>query len=94
MSGRDGDLRMLGANDGFAHALILVRNQIASIDGRYAPPIHPLHVRKRAQRDAVLKPLREIESRLAEWHRDTRAAYDKTVEAERTALRALTEAKP
>lgn len=74
----DGDLRMLGASDGLSHALILVRGKIENIDGRYSPGIHPKHVRKRAARDAVLRPLKELEARLAASHAETLAAYDKT----------------
>ena len=75
---RDGDLRMLGACDGFAHALVWVRGQIAAIDGNYAPRIDPRHIRKRAARDAILRPLKAIEVRLFDSHTKTRAAYEKT----------------
>jgi hypothetical protein len=79
-----GDLRMLGARDGFAHALILVRHYIRVIDGSYAPRIHPRHVRKRQRRDAVLRPLKEIERRLAKSHAETQAAYALTCETNPT----------
>lgn len=77
----DGDLRMLGARDGLSHALVWVRNQIDSIDGRYAPRIHPLHRRKRSHRDNVLRPLKELEARLAKGLAETQAAYEKSRQA-------------
>ena len=72
----DGDLRMLGCRDGMAHALIWVRGQIAAIDGGYAPKIDPRHTRKRKQRDAVLRPLKELEQRMAQSHAEIVAAYE------------------
>jgi hypothetical protein len=75
---KDGDFRMLGARDGFAQALIWVRGKIAAIDGRYSPRIHPRHIHKRAARDAVLRPLKELEARLVQSHAKTKAAYEKT----------------
>lgn len=75
---RDGDLRMLGARDGLAHALIWVREHIRRIDGLYAPRIEPRHTRKRSSRDAVLRPLKELEAMLAKGHSETQAAYDKS----------------
>lgn len=74
----DGDMRMLGTRDGLVHALIWVQNQINSIDGQYAPRIDKRHKRKRAARDAVLRPLKELESRIAEAHRNCVAAYEKS----------------
>lgn len=78
MTLRDGDLRMLGARDGLAHALIWVRESIGRIDGLYAPRIHPLHIKKRAARDAILRPLKELEARIADSHTRTQAAYELT----------------
>lgn len=77
-----GDLRILGARDGLATALVWVRGQINSIDGRYAPGIHPRHTKKRAARDAVLRPLKELESRLAASAEEAAGAYEKTVQRE------------
>jgi hypothetical protein len=73
-----GDLRILGARDGYVSALIWVRSQIYAIDGRYAPGIHPRHKRKRSARDAVLRPLKELEARLNEAQQDAIAAYEKS----------------
>lgn len=74
-----GDLRMLGTRDGLAHALVWVRGQINAIDGPYRQ-IDQRHTRKRAARDAVLRPLKELESRIAEAHADCVAAYEKSCE--------------
>lgn len=74
----DGDMRMLGARDGLAHALIWVRGKIAQIDGLYSIKINPRHTRKRAARDAVLRPLKEIEARILKSHDETKAAYDRS----------------
>lgn len=76
---KDGDLRMLGARDGLAHALIWVRQHIGIIDGPYSPRIHPRHTKKRAARDAILRPLKELEQRIAKSHAETQEAYRKTV---------------
>ena len=76
MSGADGDMRMLGAVDGYAHALIDVRQQIGALT-YYA--IHPRHKRKIEARDAVLRPLRELEEKFAKSHAECREAYHKTI---------------
>lgn len=77
---KDGDMRMLGVVDGYAHALIDVRQQISAIDGNYAPRIMPQHHKKRAARDAVLRPLKELEAKFAANHAACQAAYRKTAE--------------
>lgn len=74
-----GDLRMLGAVDGYAHAIVRLRQEIGSINYR---GIHPRHVRKLADREARLKSLRTIEDWLVERHKETLAAYHRT-EAEK-----------
>ena len=73
----DGDMRMLGAVDGFAHVLVWLRTAIGQINDPYRP-IDPRHVRKLAAREAILRPLRELEQRVAKSHSDTREAYDKS----------------
>lgn len=78
MTRRDGDLRMLGTRDGLTHALIWVRGHIDRIEGRYAPRIDPRHTRKLAARVAVLRPLKELEKRIAKSHAETQAAYDES----------------
>lgn len=74
----DGDLRMLGTRDGLSHALIWVRQHIAIIKGPYSPRIHPRHTRKLKAREAVLRPLLELEARIAKSHADTQEAYRKS----------------
>ncbi len=76
MTTKDGDLRMLGAVDGFAHAIVRLRQEIGAI--RYHR-IDPRHVRKIAARKNKLKPLREIEAWLVRQHADTRAAYQNSL---------------
>jgi hypothetical protein len=61
-----------------AHALIWVRESIARIDGNYAPRILPQHTKKRAMRDEILRPLKELEARMAKSHSDIQAAYQAT----------------
>jgi hypothetical protein len=68
-------LRMIGSAHAQAMILVWIRQHIGAIDGRYAPRIHPRHTKKRAARNAVLRPLRELESRISESHRKTQAAY-------------------
>lgn len=76
---KDGDLRILGASDGYAHALVNLRaSLIAPIAGAYAPGIHPRHVRKLAAREAKLKPLREFEQWLMRRHAEAKEAYERT----------------
>lgn len=68
---------MLGAADGYAHALVHLRVAlIAPICGPHAPGVHPQHTRKLAARAAKLRPLREMERWLLERHQETRAAYE------------------
>ena len=73
---KSGDLRMLGACDGFAHAIVRLRQEIGAT--RYHV-INPLHVRRIAAREAKLKPLREIEAWLVKQHAATQTAYRATL---------------
>ena len=75
MAMSDGDLRMLGAVDGYAHAIVRLRQEIGSINHH---GINPRHTRKLAAREVRLKSLRSIESWLVERHRETNEAYRKT----------------
>ena len=77
---KDGDMRMLGAVDGIAHALIDVRQQIGIIDGIYAPRILNHHKKKRATLDPIPTPLKDLEIKIPQKHPDTRAAYQRTTE--------------
>lgn len=71
----DEAIRVLGARDGLAHALIAVNLQIAYIIGPYSPRIHPRHTRKMAERERRLRPLRELQERFTEQHRACQEAY-------------------
>ena len=72
--------RLLGACDGYAHSLVAIRTMIARFDGAYAGRFDPRHVRKIAQRDAVTKPLRELDSRLEADLRRCQEAYKREYE--------------
>jgi len=74
----DGDMRMLGAADGFVHAIADVRTKIWHLTAYQ--PIHPRHVRKLAAREKLLRPLRELEARWMQNLSDCRAAYEKSRE--------------
>lgn len=73
---REEATRVLGARDGYIHALLRVRAQIGYIAGPYSPGIHPRHVRKLAERERRLRPLRELEKIFEESHRACQASYD------------------
>lgn len=74
---QDDRLRVLGARDGYAHALVHLRmSHIWPLDGNYSPIIHPHHTRKLAARAAKLKPLREIEAWLVEQYENCQKAYE------------------
>ena len=71
----DGDLRMLGAVDGYAHAIVRLRQEIGSI---YYHGINPRHTRKLAARKDRLKSLISIQEWLVERHLETLLEYQKT----------------
>jgi hypothetical protein len=77
MTNREPDLRILGASDGYGHALVHLRATLISpLVGRYSPGIHPRHVKKLAAREAKLKPLRELEAWLIEQHQKCRDTFE------------------
>lgn len=66
----DDQMRLLGARDGFASALVKLRmGYIGPLVGPCSPRIDPRHVKKLAAREARLKPLRELEAWLLEQHK-------------------------
>jgi len=69
--------RVLGARDGYAHALLAVRAQINHLVGHYSRRIHPRHVRKLAERERRLMPLRELEDRFLREHNACQESYKK-----------------
>lgn len=70
---------MLGARDGLLHALVALKVAIGQIEHRYEGT-PPQHVRVLAQRERILRPLREVRDRLKKDHDETLAAYKKTCE--------------
>lgn len=66
---------MLGAVDGYAHAIVRLRQEIWSITYH---GVDPRHTRKIAARETRLKSLRSIEAWLVDRHKETREAYEKT----------------
>lgn len=66
--------RLLGACDGYIHAIVDIRLRISHL--KYYR-IEPRHIRKIAQRDAVIKPLRDLEAKLEADLRSCQAAYKK-----------------
>lgn len=67
--------RLLGACDGYIHAMLKVRNAIGRFDGPYTGRFHPRHVRKIAERDAITKPLRELAATMEADLRECQEAY-------------------
>jgi hypothetical protein len=56
--------RLLGTRDGYVHSLLAIRATIHRFHGQYTGQFHPRHVRKIARRDAITKPLRELEKQI------------------------------
>lgn len=73
--------RLLGACDGYAGAIVAIKRQIGAISYH---PINKRHIRRAAQREAILCPLRELLASLTEHHASCMAAYNR-----RSAQRAL-----
>jgi hypothetical protein len=76
---KDGDLRMLGAVDGFAHVLVDLKFAIGRITHDF---VNPRHVRKVRARKAILRPLLDLQAKYQNLHTETRAAYQRTTEPE------------
>ena len=75
----DGDLRMLGAVDGYVSTLVHLRQNVKTmVWHHYMKPIHPRHVRKLADRERRLAPLKMMEKWLEDRIRETQAAYQAT----------------
>jgi len=69
--------RLLGARDGYVHAILAVRSMIHRFHSQYTGNFHPRHVRKIAARDAITDPLRELEASLEADHKRCKEAYDR-----------------
>lgn len=66
--------RLLGACDGYIHAIVDIRLRIGHL--KYYR-IDPRYVRKIAQRDSVIKPLLDLEAKFEADLRSCQAAYKK-----------------
>lgn len=69
--------RLLGARDGYIHALAAIRLKIGHITYY---PIDKRHVRKIAEREAILKPLRELDAKLQDDLNGCKVAYENQYE--------------
>lgn len=81
MSANNDALRILGARDGYVHALLRVRTEIGNIN---AWPIHPLHINKIANRNKHLEPLKRLEQWFAQRAEDCREEYRKRTQEDAT----------
>ena len=68
------NFRILGARDGLVTALLKVRNQIKHFTYY---PIDPRHVRKIADRERILAPLRTLERILDDAQKACQASFEK-----------------
>jgi len=76
--------RLLGACDGYIHAIVDIRLRIGHLKYYH---IDPRHVRKIAQRDSVIKPLRDLEAKLEADLRRCQAAYQREFDRARASLK-------
>lgn len=67
--------RLLGACDGYIHAMLAVQKTIGRFDSAYVGRFNLRHTRKIAKRDAITKPLRELAASLEVDLRRCQAAY-------------------
>lgn len=74
----DDAARVLGAADGFAHALVYLRQHIKTrVVPLYSKPIHPRHVRKMKDREQRMATLLQMEAYLVEQYQNCLDAYHK-----------------
>ena len=78
----DGDLRMLGARDGLASALVHLRCQTMASLKQERQRLDPRHVRKIAENERRLRPLLELDRWLETQVGEVDKAYKKTREIE------------
>lgn len=69
---RETAVRILGAADGYAHALLAVQQQISNL---LSVPIAEHHRRKLAARDQQLRPLVRLRDKFQRDHQECREAY-------------------
>jgi len=68
--------RLLGACDGYIHAMVDLKFKIASYHGQYRGNFHPRHVRKIERRDAIVKPMRELYDQFEAALRECQRVYE------------------
>lgn len=69
--------RLLGACDGYAHAIIDLKFKIESYHGQYCGNFHPRHVRLIERRDAIVRPMRELHDKLEADLRQCQETYQR-----------------
>jgi len=69
--------RLLGACDGYVHAIVDIKFKIESYHGRYRGNFHPRHVRLIERRDAIVRPMRELYDQLEADLRRCQEAYQR-----------------
>jgi hypothetical protein len=74
---RDGVMRVLGARDGYLHALCEVERVIKSIHGPYSGNFPARQTKKIRERDAILAPLKDLAESFQKSMEDCLAAYEK-----------------
>ncbi len=67
--------RLLGACDGYIHAIIDLKCKIESYHGQYRGNFHPRHVRLIERRDAIVRPMRELHDKLEADLRQCQETY-------------------
>lgn len=77
--------RLLGVCDGYIHGLLAVRMMIRRFDSIYTGRFNPRHTRKIERRDAITKPMREIEAKLEADLRSCRETYRREFERNKIA---------
>lgn len=76
---RETAIRILGAADGYASMLIILRARIRNV---MSEPIDERHVRKLAARDQVLRPLMALRDFCEARHRECSNAYKRRMAGE------------
>jgi len=72
-------MRLIGTRDGYAYALIALRNKIGMWE-RECGYIPARHVRRRQERDRILAPMRQLEIELRQSVEKMKAAVSSAAE--------------
>lgn len=67
--------RLLGACDGYIHAIIDIKFKIETYHGQYRGHFHPRHVRLIERRDEIVRPMRELHNKLEANLRECQRVY-------------------